>query len=400
MYYMKKMDKQKRISAELILANFLKNTPEHIYWKDLSGVYLGCNDNQAKTLGFSTAASIIGKTDFELSWSKESAETFRQNDLDVINTGVAKTIEEVITIDNKEMTVLSLKAPIKDANGHIYGILGISIDITDRKLAEKKEKIALIKAEKEKNTAIAEAEFRRAISIFAGSIGHDLRTPLTSLLLTIDLFQLKAANIFSSQPDSNEKNIESPTEYCINFTTKLKKIIHEMNDFINITLKSMRNLFSGSLTESDFILCRMEDCLNEVLMKYPFKEQEKSLVNIEHIDNFEFLFHPVLFYRILFNLITNSLQQIEKNERGKIYIFTENRNNTHILHFKDTAGGASEETINKLFSGYHTTKKEGTGVGLAFCKLAMQSCGGDITCHSKEGDYIEFELFFSSIERK
>ena len=385
-----------------ILRMIIEEIPASIYWKNAEGTYLGRNIFALEKMieqGFEKDRNrdfIIGKTDYDLLPS-EIADQFSRNDEKIISTGEEELIEESFTnLTGKEYHHLSIKKPLYSMDKKPIGIVGISLDVTELKNTEKREQIALAQAEEERIKANAEMEFRRAISIFAGSIGHDLRTPLTSLLLTIDLFQLKAAKILSTDRSSTDKNSESPIEYCHNFSTKLKNIISEMNDFISITLKSMQHLVSGSLTESDFTLCRVEDCLNEVLMKYPFKEQEKSLVNIEHIDNFEFLFHPVLFYRILFNLITNSLQQIEKNGYGKIYISTENTNNTHILRFKDTAGGASEETIGKLFSGYHTTKKEGTGIGLAFCKLAMQSSGGDITCHSKEGDYIEFELSFSS----
>ena len=101
--------------------------------------------------------------------------------------------------------------------------------------------------------------------------------------------------------------------------------------------------------------------------------------------------------RILFNLLSNALYQINKNGKGKIFISSEEQAEFNIIRFKDTAGGTSPDIVEQIFDGYKTTKEKGTGVGLAFCKLTMKSFGGDITCHSVEGDYIEFALTFPKI---
>ena len=55
------------------------------------------------------------------------------------------------------------------------------------------------------------------------------------------------------------------------------------------------------------------------------------------------------------------------------------------------------EIISNLFEGFATTKKEGTGIGLAFCQFTMRSFGGDITAHCVDNDCIEFELSFPKV---
>lgn len=51
----------------------------------------------------------------------------------------------------------------------------------------------------------------------------------------------------------------------------------------------------------------------------------------------------------------------------------------------------------QLETNYFTTKKRGTGIGLAFCKKAMQMIGGTIEVFSVHGDFIEFKLIFPEI---
>ena len=111
-----------------------------------------------------------------------------------------------------------------------------------------------------------------------------------------------------------------------------------------------------------------------------------------------FAYHvAVLLYRTIFNLLKNALYQIKKHNKGKIYIVTELKEDVNILRFKDTAGGVTNDAISNLFDGFNTTKQEGTGIGLAFCKLTMQSFSGDINCQVVENGCIEFILSFPKV---
>ena len=95
--------------------------------------------------------------------------------------------------------------------------------------------------------------------------------------------------------------------------------------------------------------------------------------------------------------LQNALEQIALNGSGKIIISTRKEEHFNIISIKDTAGGAPAEYISQFFNGYFTTKTNGTGIGLAFCKKTMLSFGGDIQCLSVEGESMEFILKFPSL---
>jgi len=134
--------------------------------------------------------------------------------------------------------------------------------------------------------------------------------------------------------------------------------------------------------------------MQKVLDEYPFLENEKALIHWDTSYLFTFMGNPLLFYRIMFNLIKNSLYQIREKGRGEIYIRAEQTDTHNVLYFKDTAGGVTQEIVDNIFNSYQTTKAEGTGVGLAFCKLTMQSFGGEMVCRLVDGDCLEFGLEF------
>ena len=112
---------------EKSLEDILSIMPAHIYWKDINGVYLGCNDLQAKNLGLKNRSEIIGKTDFDVSENEKAARKFQKNDFDVISSGKNIIVEETVVIDKKQTPVLSYKVPLKNEAGQIIGMAGISI---------------------------------------------------------------------------------------------------------------------------------------------------------------------------------------------------------------------------------------------------------------------------------
>ena len=159
-----------------ILNNMLDRMLGHVYWKDKKGAYLGCNLAQAKSLGLKSPTEIIGKTDYDLSPDAQ-ADNLTREDQNIMKTAQAKTIEEVVTLENGQQAIfLSHKFPIFELDAQVAGIFGISFNITQQKEAEEREKIALAKAKTEEET-------RRAVMILVGSMAHDMRTSLIMLNL-------------------------------------------------------------------------------------------------------------------------------------------------------------------------------------------------------------------------
>jgi len=115
------------------LEHIIASMPGHIYWMDKDGRILGCNDEQARNVGFSSRLDMIGKTihDFQ---PKEKADKILANNNEIMSLGLSKVIEETGNlVDGNEKTFLSHKAPLRDEKNNIIGVLGISTDITAHK---------------------------------------------------------------------------------------------------------------------------------------------------------------------------------------------------------------------------------------------------------------------------
>ncbi len=134
---------QKAIQDELaaqrdLFDNVLSNVPASIFWKDRNSVYLGVNDRFVRDAGLQSPQELIGKTDYDLAWTKEEADFYRQCDRNVMDSGEAMlNIEESQQqADGKKIEILTSKVPLLDASGQVSGMLGIYMDITKRKQAE------------------------------------------------------------------------------------------------------------------------------------------------------------------------------------------------------------------------------------------------------------------------
>jgi PAS domain S-box-containing protein len=131
---------QKRLEAELsektlLLEGLLDSIPDIVFFKDMDGVYLGCNPEFARFVG-RDKAKIVGHTDYDL-FDKQVADDFRRNDRLMMDQGMARHNEERIDYPDGDRALIdTFKAPLRSINGEIIGVLGISRDITERKRME------------------------------------------------------------------------------------------------------------------------------------------------------------------------------------------------------------------------------------------------------------------------
>jgi PAS domain S-box-containing protein len=120
-----------------ITEEIINSIPVRVFWKDRNLTYLGCNNLFTKDAGFTNPKEIIGKDDFQMGWS-DQAELYRDDDRKVIESGKSKLhIEEPQTTpEGNEITLLTSKIPLRNFVGEIIGVLGVYIDITERKQIE------------------------------------------------------------------------------------------------------------------------------------------------------------------------------------------------------------------------------------------------------------------------
>ncbi|OGV28205.1 MAG: hypothetical protein A3F18_01640 [Legionellales bacterium RIFCSPHIGHO2_12_FULL_37_14] len=383
-----------------------------------------------KNMGFIKEAlksEVLGKTDYQL-FDKETADGYRQTDTEVMNKKTELSREENTKLPNGEKVVLlSTKRPLLDKNNNVIGILGNTIDITERKKMEEelrraKEAVelaseAMVKAEAEKAAARAKAdaeqEMRKTVMVLVGDIVHDLRTPIatirtvTAILSSIHPALLEMVEELKGLGGKKYNLLNKKKwDYLLENTpiTSLQSSVNLMDNFINSSLAelaSAQKAQNAELTHEDLTICSSRRILENTLDSYP---DLPTKIKIHQFISYDFYLmgNSILIMKILFNLIKNAIEQITLKNHGKgaITITTEEGVDCNLLKIKDSGGGAPPEVVANLFTGYFTTKEHGTGIGLAYCKKTMQLFGGDLTCKSIYGESMEFILSFPKVKSK
>ena len=367
--------KQETLDQLDMLENIISLMPSYVYWMNREGVYLGCNDNEAKVIGLASRKDIVGKRNIDMPGFliPEVLDPVNQK---VIQTAQPMVLEEpAILPDGTHATFLSSKVPLRSRRGDIVGMLGISIDITERKKAEQQ-----IQEAKD----IAEAS-GRAKTQFLQHMRHDLRTPFSGIL---------------NVAESLEKTEMDP---------KKKENIGLIVESSKILLDQLNEIF-------EFV--RMEDgkfpvlhkkfdlhkTLDEVhaIMRVSAKVNSAVTVSFDCDPNIprELIGDHVRTQRILMNLVSNA---IKFTHEGFVSVHVDVAKETEekvIVRFviADTGVGIPENRRDFLFENFNRLTGEkagiyvGKGLGLSMVKHFLEDLHGEIDVKSELGKGSTFTI--------
>ncbi len=348
------------------LKSVIEKLPGSIYWKDKHGVYLGCNEFVLKMAGVRHDKEIIGKTDFNMPW-KKYAEELHAIDQQVLETELPiETEESPVLANGQQAIMLTHKAPLRDENGDVIGIIGVSVDITERKQMEALLEEAKNKAELANQTKTA----------FLENMRHDIRTPLTGIIGCADILKETSTN-----PEVNE--------YLDGLVTSSHALLNLLNEVLEA---SKVNSGEIPLLKRKFDLkARLEEVIN--LNKARAGEKGIALL-FEYDENIAHyvIGDPTRIHRIMLELIANALNYTEKGY-VKLSVKLAKRTDRELivkLLVEDTGIGIPADKQQEVFVQFRRLTPsyegiyKGAGLGLAVVKQFIDSIQGEI--------YVESEL--------
>ncbi len=345
----------------IFLEKVISKMPGLVYCKDIDGVYLGCNESQAKIIGFSTPNEIIGKTDFDLLKKKEATK-LRNIDKQVISGELiideAHPIEEQILLPNGETAIFeSVKSPLYDDNGKIIGLIGISKDITARK-----------KAEMAKNDFISNME-------------HDLRTPFSGIG--------GIANLLHSLYKDKYPEIKNWLEIMVKSCGKWEAIHNRIFDALatHQQLKIETFFIQDELEKiKDLLLATIHIKKLKFYINSPSREETGPIAT----DNLKL-------HLILISLIGNA---VNFTEMGSVTVNVTRNKNSFVISIIDTGIGIPTNQLEYIFEKFTKLSRsnkygeefKGMGLGLYISKIDATALHGKITVKSELGKGSIFTL--------
>lgn len=219
---------------------------------------------------------------------------------------------------------------------------------------------------------IAREKLKAAASL-ASQVAHECRTPLTGIRFEADgcerlIARLPASPIRDKLAASHRR---------------VRQHITSANSVIDLLLSNVAQHHRGSPAAE---LHSMSAIVSQAIDRYSFKPNQRELVRIDIADDFQFRGSDLLMTHVLFNLLKNGLRAMEARGGSDNFISVELRRGamTNRIVVTDTGEGISPDLLNYLFIPFVSAQRPGvgTGLGLSFCRMIVESAGGTISCRS------------------
>ena len=281
--------------------------------------------------------------------------------------------------DGTTRYVLAIGRPMRNEVGSITGWVGINLDITDRKKAEKSLQKAHDTLEKKVAERTAELAWKnRELMEFASVASHDLQEPLRKIQAFGEMLQQELP-----------EDLSNPAKYCL---SRIGDAATRMRKLINALLAYSR----ASTKVSPFERINLRQIADKVVEDLEvYMGDRQPVVKISDLPPIDG--DPIQISQLLQNLIGNAIRYSKADHAAVVQVSGRKLNGTCKrsenwveLRVKDNGIGFDMQYLEKIFKPFERLHKrgeyEGTGMGLAICRKIVERHGGVITAESRPGE--------------
>jgi len=357
-----------------LLKSVFEGTGDAIFAKDSAGNYLIVNEAVAKFYG-KPIDKIIGKTAFQIT-DLNTAKELTEHDHAILESGNSVTVDFQVTRNGVTRYYLMTRAPYRDSNGNIIGVIGISRDISDYKKMEER---------------LRQSQKMEAIGTLAGGVAHDFN----NILMVISGYSSVLTDALASEPKlrGHVEQIQKAGERAASLTRQL--LAFSRKQTIQPTPLNLNNVVTG-----------IEKLLHRVI--------GENIVISTHLalDLGTVMADAGQIEQVLLNLAVNARDAMP--DGGTLSIETRNTVSANgksqgssglqpreyvELVVSDSGVGMDPAIQGHIFEPFFTTKAagKGTGLGLSTVYGIVQQAGGSVTFQSAPGAGTSFRVLLPRI---
>ncbi|MHC4996187.1 MAG: two-component system sensor histidine kinase NtrB [Planctomycetota bacterium] len=232
------------------------------------------------------------------------------------------------------------------------------------------------------------AERLAELGTLTGGLAHEIKNPLSTVGLNLQLLSesLDDADI----PDALRRRLNSRISSLTDETQRLRGILEDFLSFAGRVRIDPQPTDINDLIDqlADFYAPQAE------ASGLTFRTQLDPKAGSAQLD-------ATLIKQALLNLLINATQAMvearyENTPHGgstELILTTQPLDDDTIaIHVIDTGPGIEEDTLQRIFHPYFTTKRDGTGLGLSTTRRIIHEHGGDLTVHSEVGQGSDFTI--------
>lgn len=275
----------------------------------------------------------------------------------------------IIRPDGSMRWIWSRGFPVRNEAGEIYRVVGIAEDITARKQVE----------EDLRRTLEAERELNELKSRFISMASHEFRSPLSTILTSIDLLQYYA----HKQSEEKKQRHFERTRAAISHMNQI------LEDVLVIGKSDQRKLEFNPAPLDLTQFCR------DLIEEFDLNIDQQHTIDFNVYGTWrEALLDRKLMRHIFSNLLSNAIKYSPHG--GAVHVALQYENGSAILRVQDEGIGIPPEAQTRLFDTFHRAKNvgniPGTGLGLAIVKRAVDAHAGSVVAESMLGKGTTFTV--------
>ncbi len=222
------------------------------------------------------------------------------------------------------------------------------------------------------------AERLAAVGTMAAQLAHEVRNPMCSISLNVDLLSLEIGALTS-------KASHSPAEATVLLGQigreigRIESVLRDYLAYARLPKVVLRQQPVHAFLDERLALINAELEASHVRLRKDYDPQVECM-NAD----------PVQMWQVILNLVRNAREAMPQG--GEITVRTHRQGGEMEISVSDTGSGIEEENIPQLFTPFFTTKAEGTGLGLALSQQIVAEHGGRIECRSTPGAGTTFSI--------
>ena len=220
------------------------------------------------------------------------------------------------------------------------------------------------------------------ITRLVGGLAHEIKNPLSTIRLNIELLAEDLEEVDSPQGRRALRKIEVVKREC-------RRLEELLNDFLNFACAHRLDLQPSDANHA----------VREVIELFRPQALESKIEVIEYLasDLPTVLLDRRSFHRALFNLVLNAQQAMTHG--GQLVIRTRSGGNEIAVDLIDTGCGMDADTLEHIFDAFFSTKKGGSGLGLAMVQKIIEAHNGRIAVQSEPNYGTQFTIILPSLPR-
>jgi PAS domain S-box-containing protein len=261
--------------------------------------------------------------------------------------------------------------PVFDHQGNYQGVRASNRDITQREFY-KSETHQL-------QTELAHMDRVVTISTLTAALAHEINQPLAAMRS-----YAQAALRFMDKDQPEYDSVRKALQGIVADNKRASEVVNRLRDLVKKGPTHRETIDINSVIHDVIGLIKSELVIRNASLKLDL-HQSAPVVQVDSIQ----------IQQVLINLLTNALDAMDDQpvDARTIAISTRPENSAEIIiSISDSGEGIQSDSIDAIFSPFHTTRSTGMGLGLSICKSIIEAHGGKIYAENNPDGGATFSL--------